>query len=54
MIWYDMSYNKYKYNNEFIDKLKINLPLKFTKIEELINEFEQTNTFIFNRYKRIL
>ena len=50
MIWYDMSYNQFEVN--FFNKLETEP--EENEEEEAINEPDQTNSFIFNRYERIL
>lgn len=50
MIWYDMSYNQLE--PDFLNKIT-NEPEENVE-EEAINEPDQTNSFIFNRYERIL
>lgn len=50
MIWYDMSYNQF--DADFLDKIEIEL--KENKVEEAVDEPDQTNSFIFNRYECIL
>lgn len=52
MIWYDMSYNQL--DTDFLDKLEFNNELKENKEEEVIDEPDQTNSFIFNCYRCIL
>ena len=50
MIWSDMSYHKFEhYFEEENDDNEENKMLK-----EELHEFNQTNSFIFNRYKCIL
>lgn len=51
MIWYEMSYNLVK--DKLLDKLIVESQ-KQQETEEKNNEFNQTNTFIFDRYKCIL
>lgn len=51
MIWYEMSYNLVK--NKILDKLNVEAQ-KQQETEEKNNEFNQTNTFIFDRHKCIL
>lgn len=50
MIWYDMSYNQFEpdFLNKIINELEENME------EEAIDEPDQTDSFIFNRYKCIL
>ena len=50
MIWYDMSYNQFE--PDFLNKLETEP--EENEVEDAINESDQTSTFIFNRYKRIL
>lgn len=50
MIWYDMSYNQFE--ADFLNKLETE-PEENVE-EEAIDEPDQTNSFIFNRYERIL
>ena len=50
MIWYDMSYNQFE--TDFLNKLETE-PEENVE-EEVIDEPDQTNSFIFNRYERIL
>lgn len=50
MIWYDMSYNQFE--SDFFNKLEIEP--EENEAEEVIDEPDQTNSFIFNRYERIL
>lgn len=50
MIWYDMSYNQF--DTDFLNKIKIEL--EENKVEEAVDEPDQTNSFIFNRYECIL
>ena len=50
MIWYDMSYNQF--DTDFLNKLEIEL--EENKVEEAVDEPDQTNSFIFNRYECIL
>ncbi len=50
VIWYDMSYNQF--DTDFLNKLETE-PEENVE-EEAIDEPDQTNSFIFNRYERIL
>lgn len=50
VIWYDMSYNQL--DTDFLNKLETE-PEENGE-EEAVDEPNQTNTFIFNRYERIL
>ena len=50
VIWYDMSYNQFE--ADFLNKLETE-PEENVE-EEAIDEPDQTNSFIFNRYERIL
>ena len=50
VIWYDMSYNQLE--TDFLNKLETE-PEENVE-EEAIDEPDQTNSFIFNRYERIL
>lgn len=50
MIWYDMSYNQFE--PDFLNK--ITTEPEENEVEDAINESNQANTFIFNRYKCIL
>ena len=50
MIWYDMSYNRFE--ADFLNKLEIKL--EENEVEDAVDEPNQTNSFIFNRYERIL
>ena len=50
MIWYDMSYNQFE--PDFLNKIT-NEPEE-NEVEDAVDEPDQTNTFIFNRYERIL
>lgn len=50
MIWYDMSYNQFSV--DFLNKLETE-PEENVE-EEAMDEPDQTNSFIFNRYERIL
>ena len=50
MIWYDMSYNRFE--NDFFYKLETEP--EENEEEEAIDEPDQTNSFIFNRYELIL
>lgn len=50
MIWYDMSYNQLE-----IDCLnKLETEPEENEVEDAVDEPDQANTFIFNRYERIL
>ena len=50
VIWCDMSYNQFE--TDFLNKLETKL--KENEVEDIVDEPDQTNTFIFNRYKLIL
>ena len=50
MIWYDMSYNQFE--ADFLNKLEIEL--EKNEVEDAVDESDQTNSFIFNRYECIL
>ena len=50
MIWYDMSYNQF--DADFLNKLETEP--EENEAEEVIDEPDQTNSFIFNRYECIL
>ena len=50
MIWYDMSYNRFE--ADFFNKLETEP--EENEIEDAVDEPDQTNSFIFNRYERIL
>ena len=50
MIWYDMSYNQF--GPDFINKLETEP--EENEVEDAVDEPDQTNSFIFNRYKCIL
>ena len=50
MIWYDMSYNQFE--ADFLNRLETEP--EENEEEEVINESDQTNSFIFNRYECIL
>lgn len=50
MIWYDMSYNQF--DADFLNKLETEP--EENEVEDAINESNQANTFIFNRYECIL
>lgn len=50
MIWYDMSYNRFE--TDFFNKLETE-PEENSE-EEVMDEPDQTDSFILNRYKRIL
>lgn len=52
MIWEDMSYNQLEIYTSFQNKLETE-PEEIEE-EDVFNEFDQTNSFIFNRYERIL
>ena len=51
MIWYDMSYNQFE--ADFLNKLETEKEEE-NEEEEAVNEPDQTNSFIFNRYECIL
>lgn len=46
MIWYDMSYNKIE--SEILNNLEIEQEEK--EEEDIANEFNKTNTSVFNSY----
>lgn len=50
MIWYDMSYNQFE--ADFLNKLETES--EENEIEDAVDEPDQTNSFIFNRYECIL
>ena len=50
MIWYDMSYNQF--DADFLNKLET-VPEE-NEVEDAVDEPNQTNSFIFNRYECIL
>ena len=50
MIWYEMSYNQFE--ADFLNKLETEP--KENKVEDAVDESDQTNSFIFNRYECIL
>ena len=50
MIWYDMSYNQF--DADFLNKLETEP--EENEVEDAANEFDQANTFVFNRHERIL
>ena len=50
MIWNDMSYNQFK--SDFLNKLETEP--EENEVEDAVDEPDQTNSFIFNRYERIL
>lgn len=50
LIWYDMSYNRFE--SDFLNKLEIET--EENEAEDVVDEPDQTNSFIFNRYERIL
>lgn len=52
MIWEDMSYNQLEIYTSFQNKLETE-PEEIEE-EDVFNEFDQTNSFIFNRYECIL
>ena len=50
VIWYDMSYNQFE--DDFLNKLETEP--EENEVEDVADELDQTNSFIFNRYERIL
>lgn len=50
VIWNDMSYNRF--DADFFNKLETEP--EENEIEDAADEPDQTNSFIFNRYERIL
>lgn len=50
LIWYDMSYNRFE--SDFLNKLETEP--EENEVEDAVDEPDQTNSFIFNRYECIL
>lgn len=50
MIWYDMSYNQF--GTDFLNKLETEP--EENEVKDAVDESDQTNSFIFNRYECIL
>ena len=50
MIWYDMSYNQL--DTDFLDKLETEP--EENEVEDVVNEFNETNTPVFNSNRFIL
>ena len=46
MIWYDMSYNQL--NIDFLHKMETEPEEIEYEVEDIVNEFNQTDTFVFN------
>lgn len=50
VIWYDMSYNQF--GTDFLNKLETEP--EENEVKDAVDESDQTNSFIFNRYECIL